>query len=187
MDKSLVESTVNKLKTAGITAWRAFCRGGNYELRHNGKDTFNILSGDALIHLRNANCYDNLSGKVQFEVDIVPYENIDYIAPIGLTLKEIEDVLKALSVNDPEVDKFLHKNTAVFNINTNSRKLSDGDIVDETGKAVTVLKGKSAYVVGADADRRADSANGTKDIETLKEEALEKAKKSWHEVVKEKN
>lgn len=182
MDKSLIQTTVNKMKAAGVTAWRAFCRGGNYELRHNEKDTFNIISGDALIHLKNADYYDNPTGKAQFEVDIVPYENIDYIAPMGLTLKEAEDLLKALGVNDPKVNDFLYKNTRTFNINTGSRALSDGFVVDNKGEEAKELTGRSAYLVGADADRRADTAIG-KDNKT----PLENAKKTWHEVVKEKH
>lgn len=180
MDKSLIETTLNKMKTAGVTVWKAFCRGGNYELRHNGKDSFNILSGDVLIHLKNADYYDNMSGKTQFEVDFVPYENIDYIAPMSLTLKETENVLKALSVNDPEVNDFLYKNFGTFGINTGSKKLADGFVVGGDGKEVSELTGRSAYLVGADADRRSDKANG-KD----KTEPLENAQKTWHEVVKE--
>lgn len=181
MDKSLIQTTLNKMRAAGITSWRAFCRGGNYELRHNGNDTFNILSDNAIIHLKDINCYDNLSGKAQFEVDIVPYDNIDYVAPIGLTLKETEDVLKALSVNDPKVYEFLYKNTRTYHVNTGSKRLSDGFITDNDGKEVTQLTGKSAYIVGADADRRTDNAIG-KDNTT----PLEDVKKNWHTVVKEK-
>lgn len=180
MEKSQIQSAVNKFTSIGITCWGAFCRGGNYELRHNGKDTFNILAGDFLVHLKDNDSYENLSRKSQFEINIVPYDNIDYIYPLEIDYLETKALLKSLGVNDPAVDEFLKKPNKMF-LNTNSRTMGDGDILDKDGN-VQSMTGKSAYIIGADADRRVDKATN-KDNKT----PLETAKKTWHQVVGEKN
>lgn len=161
MEKSLIQSAVNKFTGAGITAWGLYVRGGNYELRHNGKDEFNFLTNDYVLNIKNLDASMNYSRKGQFEINMVPYENIDHIYPIEVSYVEALDLLKSLGISDPELNKFLANPGLRHTLNVNSRAFSEGDILDKDKKPVTELSGKSAYIMEADADRRVERAENS--------------------------
>lgn len=154
MEKSLIQSMLTKFDKAGITSYGFFCRGGNWELRHNGKDCLNLLGADVVLHIEYVNGGESVSPREQYEVDIVPYENIDYMYPIEVNNKETKDLITSLGLMNDDVKKFLENTSRRYVPNTHSRSMTESEILNKDGSvAEKPLSGKAAYIVEGAGDR----------------------------------
>lgn len=148
MEKTTFNKIVNDLKAAGITKYLCFCRGGNYQIRHNNKDTFLIAGSDYVVNITyyTPQIGTYCSSNSQFEINMVPYDNIDYVTPIESTFKEALDLMK--SINAPkEVLDFISGGGVRTDISVNSRAGQYGDPLKNDFSKKDMPDHQSAYVV----------------------------------------
>lgn len=147
MEKATMQKAINTMKSAGVTSFGFFARGGNIEMRHDGKTEFIFLLTDYVVSVRPAPSFDNLSNNIsQAEINFVPYENIDYMHPYDVSTVEMMDILKAAGVSVNDVNDVVQGIPTRYAPNTNSRAGLEGDVLNNKGEAV-LPTGRSGYVV----------------------------------------
>ena len=133
MDKSVIESFINNLKSAGVEKFMIRCEGGNRFAEHNTDSSRIFLQGDYALVLETKNNYGSDTGA--FNVKAVPYDNIDDVTSFDLTTKEILDFLSAEGVTvDEDLKKFISTHGARVSVKPGSGNF--GVPVDKDGKPI---------------------------------------------------
>lgn len=133
MDKSVIDSFVQKLKNAGIEKYMLRIEGGNRVLEHGTDSTRIFLQGDYVLGLETKNNYG--SDKAAFNVKVVPYENVDNAASMDLTTKETLDFLDAEGITlDDELKEFISSHGARIALQPGNT--GHGVPVDEEGNPI---------------------------------------------------
>jgi len=134
MEKSVFDSFVNGLKSAGVDRYSVRFEGGNRTIDHNSESSYIVPKGDFIYGLETCNNYGKLDGS--FNLKCIPYDNIDNLAAYGLTTKETIKVVKELGLDSEEgiIDLIKKRGARVSTLVVNRQNI--GEVSDDEGKVI---------------------------------------------------
>ena len=113
MLKTQFDKFVSTLESAGITNYNIRCEGGNRIFYHNGTSGLIYRFNDYVICIDL--CRNILHTNGQYDIALVPYENIDDIKSTDIPLVEAINIMDSLGCKDEEFLKFVRTTPRLSN------------------------------------------------------------------------
>ena len=135
MDKSAIEKFVNNLKSAGREDFALRVEGGNKTIYHNENAKLSLL-GDYVVSICTRNNH-GAGPKACFNVEAIPYENVDNAKSFDMTAKELLDYLSAEGITlDDDLKEFVSSHGGRVSIRQRTEGGYYAEIHNEKGQVV---------------------------------------------------
>lgn len=146
MTKEVFDKFLSALKASNINQYVIRCEGANRVMYHGTDSSIIVPKDDYVVCIHTTDNYATSDGV--FNIEVVPYENIDDIKTIDVTFKDSIDLIKALDSYTKDVENFVKHIPRRVGIVPGTAALDSIKKIDpDTGKEIpTLAPGSSGYV-----------------------------------------
>lgn len=149
MTKAFMDTFIAALTTAGVTSYNVRCEGANRIVSHNGDNRL-ILEGDNSI-LALEITSNNINYKGGFDLKCVPYDDIEDIYSMNLSVKQVISILTTYGLLTDDARNMISKYGARYDIKPGTNGLairadSDGNAILDSNISATATKGDAPSV-----------------------------------------